>query len=1209
MLRRSGRYTSKPAVFSFSPTTGPEAGNTTVAISASHLAGGADYRCHFGVLAFGDDGSSPTPSERVTRASYEQRKLLCASPSTGRTQLVPLEVSLNNRLDSTSTSAVPFRFYHQPHLDDASGPQKVGAPAGVGANVSLLGTNFSGGDDYRVAFSQDTPGLASTTTVVPATFINDSLVLAVAPSFIDSGLAMVALTLNGQQYTAPTRFPFFAVHSLSPNTGPARGGTLVSVNGTAFDSGGDYRCRYADAGETEGSRVDDETLICYSPPAALQGGRPLEVALNARDFSASNVTFGFYMHPTMASVYPSNGPTGGETTVAVRSVASGGLDNGSHYGCRFGAEPHAVVVPATYVDKAPPIDLARGPHLNSELLRPAQVLANDNLPSPTPAELYLSRQGSSPVVHGTEDPHGAVLCVAPPNVNTSASGVNAATDTLRVPFAVSLNGQNYHSVHGGYIYFHPPNLTELGPLRGPASGGTTLTLVVTQLHEAMLNSTSCRVGGPGHALPFVHSRPVKAFMARVVAIAPGVVQCNVPAARRAGALGSLRVDFGSAAGLSGSVFGDATLVENRGRPCGMGPSFSCGGGSAVDASATSARCEWLCPVADGALQLTSGEPFSSGAYLLATPHVTLAPKPLEFNLTFELLIGRENRGAMAPHGDGSLTINYGRLPDHAFGMAGLSLGLALQLIFASRQPVLEVWLEGIKLLETPLVHGARMGVWVPCAIEVAQRSLSLEIARRRLVDRLGLPGWDPQPDWRFGFTASNSRQRDEFWLDSVELTTATLLSFTERTVELTLNGQQYVPLAEGNAGRFGYYGAARFPVLVGVSPSSGPVEGGTILRLSTSNVDGNLTLLTKDPRTFTTVVEVDEATAVLTTLPAFSTSAYRCFLGADNLTAKFINSTIRCVTSPFLSSAVFAPLPLNFSVNAQDPSGPLAAFTVYGVVSITHAFPLSGPTSGGTIVVFEGANFANGSDYRCRFGNGLLVNEFPGADVSFASYDAQGGAIRCASPVAVGGEAGPVPLFVSLNSQNYVRAAALNFHYTEPLRPHAVSPTSGPIDGDTSVSVSFSSSLVGAFAPRCRFGAEVVDAIASDGHLRCVSPPATLAPAATLLRLLWTPLAASSPNDLTPADWMDGDASEQSDGAILLTNNHAKSYGSIIVPPGALNASALSHSVFRVSLELKLWNGFTEQVRLPYLPKGLLSEAVLPQLHRYPFHRSATASA
>jgi len=47
------------------------------------------------------------------------------------------------------------------------------------------------------------------------------------------------------------------VASLSPSTGAVPGGTLVTVNGTAFDAGGAYRCGFGAAGVAEATRVDD----------------------------------------------------------------------------------------------------------------------------------------------------------------------------------------------------------------------------------------------------------------------------------------------------------------------------------------------------------------------------------------------------------------------------------------------------------------------------------------------------------------------------------------------------------------------------------------------------------------------------------------------------------------------------------------------------------------------------------------------------------------------------------------------------------------------------------------------------------------------------------------------------------------------------------------------------------------------------------------
>lgn len=74
-------------------------------------------------------------------------------------------------------------------------------------------------------------------------------------------------------------------------------------------------------------------------------------------------------------------------------------------------------------------------------------------------------------------------------------------------------------------------------------------------------------------------------------------------------------------------------------------------------------------------------------------------------------------------------------------------------------------------------------------------------------------------------------------------------------------------------------------------------------------------------------------------------------------------------------------MPLRFSLNAQDPIGPAVTFTVHGTPTVSSASPLSGPTSGGTLVQFLGSGFGDGSDYRCRFGSGPLVDEEPGYNV------------------------------------------------------------------------------------------------------------------------------------------------------------------------------------------------------------------------------------
>eukprot|EP00966_Prymnesium_polylepis_P273664 6322026-Prymnesium_polylepis.1 len=151
-------------------------------------------------------------------------------------------------------------------------------------------------------------------------------------------------------------------------------------------------------------------------------------------------------------------------------------------------------------------------------------------------------------------------------------------------------------------------------------------------------------------------------------------------------------------------------------------------------------------------------------------------------------------------------------------------------------------------------------------------------------------------------------------------------------------------------------------------------------------------------------------------------------------------------------------LALHFSMNAQDAIGPPVTFVVHGRAAVASASPLSGPDSGGTLVTFTGADFGNGSDYRCRFGTGPKVDEAAdaAANVVHATFDEVSHTIRCATPAVAQADGGSA-LYLSLNGQNFVEAvvapatAPLAFHFLPALAPQAVSPSSGPSDGATLV--------------------------------------------------------------------------------------------------------------------------------------------------------------
>ena len=238
--------------------------------------------------------------------------------------------------------------------------------------------------------------------------------------------------------------------SLSPSTGAVPGGTLVTVNGTAFDAGGAYRCGFGAAGVSEATRVDDATLRCVSPAAPEAGLQPLEVSLNARDFTIDAVGFLYYELVDLTrddSLLPANGPFAGGTTVAVRG-GDVSLRGGSHYRCRFGE----VVVPATYVADAPTATLDLGRH---EQGRPAYVGPHPNARLLPPRTWRLDADHPNSGID-------AVLCVAPPR-----AAVADGAGTLLVAFAVSLNGRDFSNASSGFTYYEEPTLIGMAPLTGP----------------------------------------------------------------------------------------------------------------------------------------------------------------------------------------------------------------------------------------------------------------------------------------------------------------------------------------------------------------------------------------------------------------------------------------------------------------------------------------------------------------------------------------------------------------------------------------------------------------------------------------------------------------------------------------------------------------------------------------------------------------------
>jgi hypothetical protein len=160
---------------------------------------------------------------------------------------------------------------------------------------------------------------------------------------VTSALGSVDVTLNGRQFTA-SGLPFMyfgtpVVSAVSPACGPVIGGTIVRVTGYHLRDGSAYRCRFGAV--TVNASVDETAseVRCVAPSSLPMGLAPLEVSLNAQDFTTEATLFGTYASPLLTAFEPRSGPVYGGTLVRVVHGSGPGCD----HRCAFGNGSETVV--------------------------------------------------------------------------------------------------------------------------------------------------------------------------------------------------------------------------------------------------------------------------------------------------------------------------------------------------------------------------------------------------------------------------------------------------------------------------------------------------------------------------------------------------------------------------------------------------------------------------------------------------------------------------------------------------------------------------------------------------------------------------------------------------------------------------------------------------------------------------------------------------
>jgi hypothetical protein len=456
-----------PTVTGVSPASGPSSGGTHVTIT------GTDFVNLVGVV-FDQWGA----------ASYTVDSPSQISAVTGYNPAETADVRVMTQLGTSPVSpAAKFTFLAAPSVYSLS--PSVGSSSG-GTAVTIAGANFTG-----------VTGVSFGGTAAASFSVTSSAQLqAVSPAHSAETVYVTITTQGGTNSdTTFNQFTFVpppAVSGLSPSTGPAAGGTPVTLTGTNLTGA----TAVSFGGTAAPFTVNSATQITATSPARAPGAVHVTVT-TPYGTSATGAAdqFTYVEVPSVSGVSPASGTVAGGASVTITgsgftsatSVSFGGTvaTFTVNSGTQITATSPAHAAGTVHVTVSTPNGTsATGAQDQFTYVGPPAVTGL----SPTSG---TTSGGTSVMVSGT-DLSGATAVsfggtAAPFTVNSGTQ--ITATSPARAAGAVHVtvstpNGTSATGAQDQFTYVAPPAVSGLSPTAGTTSGGTSVTVSGTDLSGA-----------------------------------------------------------------------------------------------------------------------------------------------------------------------------------------------------------------------------------------------------------------------------------------------------------------------------------------------------------------------------------------------------------------------------------------------------------------------------------------------------------------------------------------------------------------------------------------------------------------------------------------------------------------------------------------------------------------------------------------------------
>ncbi len=1021
-------YLPTPTITNLTPAAGPTAGGSTVVITGTNFAGA-------GAVTFGGTNAASY--------TYNSPTQITAVTPPGAAGTVDVRVSADGGISATAGPANDFLYTAAPTVTGLSPPS---GPLAAGTSVVVTGANLGGATAVRFGATGAVSYVVNSATQITAT----------APAGSAATVDVTVTTAGGTSSTGGTGNDYTyaglpTVTGLSPATGPASGGTSIVVTGTnlgaasAVTFGGTSATSYT---------VNSATRITTTAPAGSPGTVDVVVTTPGGTSSTSSADeFAYVATPAVTGLSPASGPVPGGGTVVVT-----GTDLNAATSVRFGSTSAPFTQnSATQLTATAPAGSAGAVDVTVTTAGGTSSGAgsgNDYTYVATPAVTGLSpaagpASGGTTVVLTGTDLTGATAVRFGPTLATSIVVSSATQITVTSPAGAVGVADVTVTTPGGtspttgtandYTYVAAPTVTGLSPASGPTAGGDVLHTVVitgtgfdavlantvkfgssTAAVVSVLGPTQLTVIAPAHAAGALDvtvttmngGTSATGSPSRYTYVGPPSVSALGPAA---GPLGG-----GTTVVITGTGFTGAGAVSFGGAPA----SYTVDSDTQITATSPS-------NVLTGAVDVVVTTAYGTSATVAADRFTYLgAPSVLGLSPAAGPVAGGTAVTVTGSGFTGATAVRFGALPATGVTVTNDSTLVATAPAQSGAGP-LDVTVTGPG--GTSALTGADTFTYLAAPAVTAVSPAGGPVTAGTTVV---LTGTDLTGASAVTFGSANAVS---FTVDSATQITAVAPAHAVGAVHVRVSVPVAGTSAATAADQYTYVGP---PVLTGISPTSGPVAGGT---------------------------------SVVITGAGFTGTSGVSF-GAQPATGYTIDNDGRITTTAPAGSAGTVDVVVTTGFGSTSSAGSADDFSYVAPPVVVSISPATGSSSGGTTVNVTGTGFTTAT--AVRFGavaaTGIVVSSDTALTVT---APAQAGASVDVTVVGPGGTSTPTP--------------ADRFTYVDAPTVTALAPADGPVAGGTTVIVTGTGFGLGTSnaATAVRFGATAASfTIDSATRITAVAP-------------------------------------------------------------------------------------------------------------------------